>query len=299
MTSPPTPPTPSPLPSPIRRALFVRGGALGDTLVTLPLLALLREKVDHLTFAGEPRYAALFPDLWDEVLDLRGPQTLWLFGAGPPPLPYDAALAFTPGVAATLRELGCPWVLGIDPRPPVGQRIDAHLWAQAAPLRPPAAPVPPRLCPDPAVAARIADRLGGRHPLVLAPSAGAADRRDNGLVALVDALQAAGHDPLWVPGRGEAAPAGTDAWTGLDLPALVALAAQCAGWIGADTGTTHLAAAAGAPVLLRWSAPHSPAWAPAGATLAPMDAPPARVLAWADAQRGGYSRPPLAPREPP
>jgi hypothetical protein len=269
-------------PPTVERGLFVRGGALGDTLVALPALDALRARCRHLTFVGSPRYAALFAERCDAVIDGRGVESLWLHQEGPLPAPFDLALCFHAPLAAALQARGLPAVLALDGKPPAGVRVDQQLWGPlASAWGLPAAPPPPRLSPQAGPLRAIDDRLAGRRPLVFAPGAGAFDRQDTDSVALIEALQAAGHDLLGVVGPDDPRPAGLCLWADLDLPALCALAARCAGWIGMDSGTTHLAAAAGAPTLLRWRAPHSRDWAPAGAACLPADAPPAAVLAWA------------------
>jgi len=269
-------------PPTVERGLFVRGGALGDTLVALPALDALRARCRHLTFVGSPRYAALFAERCDRVIDGRGLESLWLHEEGPLPAPFDLALCFSAPLTADLQARGLPAALALDGKPPLGVRVDAQLWgplAEAWGL--PAAPPPPRLVPQAGPLRAIDDRLAGRRPLVFAPGAGAFERQDTDGAALIEALQAAGHDVLGVVGPEDPRPPGLETWEDLDLPALCALAARCRGWIGMDSGTTHLAAAAGAPTLMRGRAPHSRDWCPARAAFLPADAAPAAVRAWA------------------
>lgn len=250
------------------RWLVVRGGALGDLLLTVPAVARLAAQASHLTLAATPRYAALFPGLAHEVMDLRGPESLWLFGSGHPrgPLP-DAALVYTPGVAETLRELGVQKVINWPATAPEGVHTAAHLLAAVADL--PAVP-------SPRPVGRLVQLPCGPLPVVLAPGASAPDKRWLGFVALARLLDAADIPFVWAPGRDEDPipdlPGPT--LSGLDLPDLVGLAEQSGLWIGNDTGTTHLASACGAPVIALFGPTDPRRWAPEGALVLGFDTSP-------------------------
>lgn len=257
--------------------LVVRGGALGDFLLTLPALEAVRSLASRVTLVATPRYARLRPDLYDRLVDLRGPEALWLFGGGPAPAPLpDAALVYTPTVDATLRALGVRDILGTTPRPPPGLHAVAHLWAPLADRV--AGPPPlPRLPAE----GLAAPPLPHPRPVVLAPGAGSPDKQWPHFAAVAEGLIEAAIPFVWVLGRDEAPPAALPGpvLPDLELGALVALAARCAVWLGNDTGTTHLAAAAGACTLALFGPTDPACWAPCGAQILPFELSPKSVLA--------------------
>lgn len=250
--------------------LVVRGGALGDFLLTLPALERARAQARRLTLVATPRYARLRPDLYDDLLDLRGPEALWLFGAGEPPALPGTALVYTPGVAETLRDLGVHRVLSAAPRPAPGVHAIEHLLS---PLGEAVSAGIPRIATRP-----WTGPLPGPRPVVLAPGAASPDKVWGGFAPVAAALEATGCPFVWAPGRDEP-------WTGragvvlpdLDLPALASLADACGAWLGNDTGTTHLAAAAGASVLAMFGPTDPACWAPRPGRVAPFGSDPENI----------------------
>ena len=278
------------------RWLVVRGGALGDFILTTPAIRAVRERASHLTLAATPRFAALWPELADERTDIHGASALWLFGGGrAPALLPDAALVYTPGVADTLRRLGVPIVRESPPRPPPGVHAARALWAPVAdfaPDRDPLEVLPGSLTATSDALRSIDPQLPAPWPVVLAPGAASPSKVWAGLRATATALQARGLPTIWVPGADEGALGDVPgpALPVLDLDALVAVAARCGAWIGNDTGTTHLAAAAGAPVIALFGPTDPAQWCPPGATAAPFDTPPGAVATLAETLRARRAR---------
>jgi len=116
--------------------LVVRPGSLGDTILTLPLLASIRARHPNatVTFLGSRAYKDLFPPEID-FQAIEDPRWLWLFGAsregsgGSRPM-YGTAyviLARPREMIAQLRKAGVEQVLHVSSRPPQGKHIVAHL----------------------------------------------------------------------------------------------------------------------------------------------------------------------------
>lgn len=259
------------------RALVVRGGALGDFILVEPSVRALGERGLALDLVADPRYVALLPPgSARSVTDPRSAAALWLHGGGAPPHPLpDFALVYTPGVAEGLRDLGVPEVVEVAPRPPTGVSALRHF---NAPLLGVAADRPPRLSADPRLRATLERRIPA-GAVVLAPGAAAPAKRWSRLEAVARHLRGAGVPVVWAPGRDEgpfSAP-GELVLEGLDLPSLVALASSARAWLGMDTGTSHLAQAAGCPTWALFGPTDPAVWCPAGATPVPFDAAPRAV----------------------
>ncbi len=232
--------------------LVVRGGALGDFVVTVPAIEAARARAAHLTLVANPRFAAPWPDLADETLDVRGREALWLFGEVPAPFVPDVALVYTPGVAERLRALGVPTVLTTPTTP--SRRAHEHFFEPFGDTAP-----PPRVTPDPGLAANFP------RTVVLAPGAGSAAKVWPGFDALAVLLTERRLPWRFLVGPDDAPRPG--AMTGLTLPEVAALASRSTVWVGNDTGTTHLAAAAGASVIALFGPTDPALWAPPGATV--------------------------------
>lgn len=260
--------------------LVVRGGALGDFILTIPVIEALAARVGPVDLVANPRYAALRPDLVARITDINGLGALWLHGAGAAPASYTHALVFTPGVASRLRQLGATVLQG-PARPPPGVHATRAMAEALAPLGP--SPLrPPTIGPG-----RHPDASTG--PVVLAPGAAATEKVWPYFDALLHVLSDRGVEVVVAPGHAEPLPAGLAGAAGppLDLAGLVALARGCAAWIGNDTGTTHLAAAAGAPTFALFGPTDPRCWAPEGAVVLSMRATPHEVADAVLGQRAG------------
>ena len=93
--------------------LIVRGGALGDFVLTTPVIRTLRTRSKRLSIACCPRYAAPFDLNADDVLDIRSADALWLFGSG---MPSDALPDAAPRPRHCRRDR-CEGDNGADDRP--------------------------------------------------------------------------------------------------------------------------------------------------------------------------------------
>lgn len=91
------------------RALFVRGGALGDLIVSLPILSALLRSGWEVDVAVKPRFVSLLPPQVGRRLDVGGADLLWLYAGNPAPPglgPWDVGVAFSAIVGDGLRRAG-------------------------------------------------------------------------------------------------------------------------------------------------------------------------------------------------
>jgi len=240
------------------RWLVARAGALGDFVMTIPVIAAVRAQADHLTVACRPRYLDPWPGLADRVIDIGGVSALWLFGAGSSADIPDAAVVWSEDIAQTLGALGTR-IFTSDLS--LAGRMHARLW-EAAPVSGP--------FPAPSIrgAERWADSLPPlpERPVVLAPGSGGRGKRWHGFAAVAKILASMEVPAVWLPGRDEG-PLDAEPSVGMqDLRGVCALAARSGAWLGNDTGTSHLAAASGARVSVMFGPTDPARWCPPGAT---------------------------------
>lgn len=281
-------------------SLLLRGGGLGDLILTLPAAHLIRRLRPRatLSLAGDPRWSPL-------VLAPRGPfddasdltSAAWgrrLDGAGDAPAHFsryglvastvpDAAQQLARSLAAAGFRTPAPgqplperaWIP--LPWPPSGTHASAALAAPLAALLP-GTPLPaPRLQPTAADLAEARDAGLPSRAIVLHPGSGGT-RKNLPLgkwIAVGRAIPARDHARLvWLCGpaeieRGTAATLAAAAPPGRlllhpPLPSLLALLAQAAAFAGHDSGTAHLAAASGCPCFLAFTSTDPALWAPLG-----------------------------------
>ncbi len=250
--------------------LFVRGGALGDFVLTLPVLAALFQSGREVHVACARRHLPLVAAVGApaRLWDLDGSEALWMFG-GADPVGYAAAWVFGEGRA----DLPVSSTFVTGSRPPPG----AAAWAHFAPPLPAGFPQP-----DPGLRLGVPP-LRADRPVVVCP--GASDPERSWPLArwfaLVEGLRAAGLEVVVVGGPAEP-------WADYrpDLPELMGLAASASAWIGPDSGPTHLAARCGAPTAALFG-PSDRSWAPFGCTVLPWGAAAEQVLAWVRSAVGG------------
>jgi heptosyltransferase-3 len=276
----------------MKRVLLLRPGGLGDLIITLPAMRLLRRLYPgaSLHLAARAEYAALFAatGVVDRVFDIDDRAWAPLFSespaaAGPlPGGPTDAlwswflkppSASFS-GTLAALAPAGAR-ILVADPRPTLPLSRDLFERTAAA------AGVPvgdgdfeecfglPAVRPP-------ADRPFAGPFAVVHPGSGGRNKRWplERFLDLIGVLAGRGLPGLVVTGPAEADEHPSLARTPLPLgwkrclsPPLADLAAwlsACRIYIGNDSGVTHLAAAAGAPTLAFFLDENLPAWQPFG-----------------------------------
>lgn len=280
-----------PPPGPI---LFYRPGGLGDVLAAVPAMRAARAaspgRPAVLAAAGAPGRMVLRLGLVDAFLPIDDPGLACLFAdpgpaaarleiPGPPPSSLWAWLLREPAaefrVAAGRRFSGDARIVVYDPASglPVGRFFFARAaetlgidssgsayerFARLPDPGPPTLPLPesPFAVLHPGSGS---PRKNAPMEIFLAATEDLARRGMGGFVAIGPAEKAAPKD--WERVR---LPGG---WRLLSEPSLTDLAgllARCSAYIGNDSGVTHLAAAAGAPVLAFFRDENLPAWRPCG-----------------------------------
>jgi len=268
------------------RILVIRGGAIGDFVLTLPVLQKLRARWPdaHIEIAGYPGIAslALESGMVQRVVHLEGAAWAGLFAAGyalDEELSaflsgFDIAIHFlydTDAILATqLENAGIPLVLAGAPRPPEGiHAADAMLAVlealaiyenHAVPFlnvpspAPSTAPVPPW----------VSIHTGSGSPGKNWPM----DRFQDLARELNRRL---GLHPVFVTGEADlptpdfvALVPGSRVLHGLPLPTLAGLLSGCVLHVGNDSGIAHLAAAVGVPVCVLFGPTDPVSWAPRG-----------------------------------
>ncbi len=291
------------------RILFVHAGAVGDFIVTLPVLNRLREARPQasLTIVGRPHIARLALDggLADRVLDIERAWVASLFGDRPQApaeaLPCDLCVTYLkdPALSRSLRRLGASLVLEGTYRPE--EAVDVH-WADLAmgvldPIGLAQHPAVPRLVPSArSVEASLAtvgeDSM--REPIVaMSPGTGSARKRWplERWIELMDGLVEFPHRLVILEGPGDGeliaeilarlARARPTLAADLPLPIVAGLLTRARAYVGCDSGITHLAAAVSCPTLALFGPTHPERFAPRGAHVRAMsNATAAEAGAW-------------------
>jgi heptosyltransferase-2 len=282
----------------MQRLLVIRGGAIGDTIVTLPALGALRQafpraSIDLLgnpqraIFAQHPRYVNHITDLerWDlyrlfsQHATLSEATATFLSA-------FDLILSYLPMpdemFAANLRRYNQGEVLTWPPHPPARVHITDHLLRPITRFLHGPYDRCPRIFPDPTAhqAANhfwqtaglpaqgvIAFHLGSGGALKLWPLAG--------WHQVITWVARQGIPGLLISGPAEHNrdaqfwhTAGLPAWPhahNLPLPHLAALLARCQMFVGHDSGVTHLAAAVGTTTLALFGPTDPFVWGPRSA----------------------------------
>jgi heptosyltransferase III len=253
-------------------SLVYHTGALGDFLTTLPAMTCWKAAHPRLVLLGRPAHGALARYLFDDVWDAAAAEFSPLFG-GPGGLGerlsarfagMESALVFARAgspLLAGLAAAGLNKVLRQDPFPetPV-HAVDYHLSlfpAMAAEeLRVPRVPVVPSTFDAPGgVAVHFGSGSASKNWPV------------ERFAELARRLAERGETVWWIAGPAEAGSGpGPEArtWRSLPLTELASRLARCQLFVGNDSGVTHLAAAAGCPVVALFGASDHRVWAPRG-----------------------------------
>jgi ADP-heptose:LPS heptosyltransferase len=280
------------------RVLVVRGGALGDFIVTVPALRALRRRVGpetRLTFVGNaPAARALAADLLDEIVSFEDPAVLPLFGE---PSPAHTSLFKADLTVLWLndpsgvrvraaRDLGARCVLQAPPLPAEPDRyVIDHLVASLAPLG--AAPVVEVDCAAwLAGETPVGERMGGPPLVAVHPGSGSRSKNwpADRLAAVVRELsRRTGESVVVVCGPSDevaaaelrarlAVPVRVERPAG--LAQLVGLLRRARLYVGNDSGVSHLAAGLGVPSVVVFGPTDPRRWAPRGPRVTVV-APPA------------------------
>lgn len=276
------------------RALVIHPGALGDVLLALPALGHLGHLGGglHRTLAAAPRSVTLLEGAGcvDATVDFDRLALHHLFSAEPDPAVlralarYDVIVSWLGAGDATytthLAGLGRPVVVARSVPPTGGARHASwHLLDTLVPLGPlPAALPVARLAAGETERAwahewLAAHNLAPAEAVVIHPGAGRPAKVWPGFPALARRLLAGGIPVVAVTGPAEvdaaawlAAESGGALRLARDLPIrrLAGLLAAARGFVGNDSGPTHLAAALGCPTIGLFGPTDPAVWAPVG-----------------------------------
>lgn len=275
------------------RILVLRGGAIGDFVVTLPVLDALREQWPgaHIELACYPRVAplALVPGLAQNAVSLDRPEFARLFRLRGEPeeqdrrwfTTFDLVLSFLYDPDRLVRRAleACPvrQLLECDPHPVQRHAADhlAGILESLAIFATPAVPALawPRERTNQARALLAGHGITGR-PFAIHPGSGGkaknwpADR----FLEVALRLRAAGWSPFFLVGEAEEAQAKffTEAATPFPclrpagLESVADLLSASRAYAGNDSGISHLAAALALDSLVLFGPTRAEVWAPRG-----------------------------------
>jgi heptosyltransferase-3 len=264
----------------IHELALIFPGALGDFLLALPTLRLLRRRHrgarTTLVVAGAARAAARFCGAADEIASLDDASMAWLFGGTtmPPWLARRPAVFSWLGGDPSLRERlagagTAVSLLGVERGPGTVHAMAAYAraagvkagWSQLAAE---ARVVPPA---SPRVQGFVAAL--SRPLLVIHRGAGAPAKRwsRDGFAAVADGWRRTAGDVIDLLGPAEAGDEALDSavpardW---ELADVAALLGQADAYAGNDTGISHLAAAVGRRGVAIFVSTDPARWAPVG-----------------------------------
>lgn len=261
-------------------------GALGDFLLALPAIRHLAGQAATAAVTlvvSEPlRALAGFAVPHARIECLDGASSAWLFGGSTRPPWLDGRPVLhawiglgDPTVARRLAEVTTRFVLYRVVREE-GPDHAAVAYANAVglPARDPyeLAPAGRLAVPGSSRAREVLERMAGRPRLVLHRGAGADAKRwcSDGFALVAAAWRECGGcviDLLGPAERAEAALTGTLAIRDWPLPDVAALLAAVEGYVGCDSGISHLAGAVGARGIVIFGPTQPRRWRPLGTSL--------------------------------
>lgn len=264
--------------------LVLRGGALGDFILLLPVLSALRRQIRpaHLEFWGTfPQAELARPELADTVADLNSVSILPLFAPVddfPKPLAerlarMDLAISylFDPGQLIR-RQLGKAGVRQIIQGPHrVENELTHAVFQLAAPLRQLGVPLA-----DPVPKLPGAGRILPLQRIAIHLGSGSAQKNwpVEGWINLTSEIEELASELIVVTGEADrrlTAPflerfrsPKVTVCDSLPLPALAAELRRCRLFVGNDSGVTHLAAAVGTRTIALFGPTDPAIWRPLG-----------------------------------
>lgn len=286
---------------PDARILVLRGGALGDFILFLPVLQLLREEFPdaHITLGGygPARTLGAASGYVDETLSLDDPLFARLFSFRPDwsgsdrtfwrqwPLVINYLYDPEGSVQANLEGEGIVRVLSGDPMVREQHAID-HFLKALQPLaifaEDYAATLP--LPEETRTAGAQALTKHGAQVVLLHPGSGSPKKNWplDRFIGLAGQLEDEGLTPVWVLGEVERQETDPEKLPGAVLPELAVdelagVASQAAAWIGNDSGATHVAAAAGCRSVVLFGPTDPGLWAPRGGHVQVVQSPSAEM----------------------
>ncbi|MGI8824873.1 MAG: glycosyltransferase family 9 protein [Chloroflexota bacterium] len=265
-----------------KRIVVLRAGGLGDVLLTVPALYVLRDRFPHqgIEAIGYEQSWAAVGALVDEVTSIDLPLFAPLFtGAHSSDLErwferVDLLVSWTSRVP----QVPLTPVIHDSPYPPPGVHAAAWLVRSLGEEieRPHLSDALVQVSPDERARGRqILDNLAVGRPVVVHPGAGAGWKRWSleGFAHVADSLSRDGHSVVLAEGPADAEiTAAVRSLARSNLPTLrvgstrilAAILAESSAFVGNDSGVTHLAAMAGVPTVALFGPSDPASWAPLG-----------------------------------
>ncbi|MGE3537755.1 MAG: glycosyltransferase family 9 protein [Candidatus Tectimicrobiota bacterium] len=279
----------------MQRILVIRGGAVGDMVVTLPALAALRAAFPQATIEllGQPERARLarHPHYVDQVTALERWDIYRLFGQSPTVSStlatylrsWDVILSYLPAPEATfvnnVQRYCAGEVYAWWPHPPAQCHVTAHLCQPVLHWQPPSCDLRPHLYLETEAQERAAQfwQAAGlpEHGVVAWHPGSGGSHKLWPLAGWREVMTRAARQGL--PGVLISGPAESERLSGTEgaaslppwpraqgrsLTEVAAILARCAVVVGHDSGISHLAAAVGTTVLACFGPTDPYVWGP-------------------------------------